>query len=167
MIKPLFQNVIVAINGSGPSIQAAMYGILFAKQYRTRLKFVYVVDSATIRRLTLSNFFVADEAASYGKSLREDGQKYINYVMDLAKSKGVKSEGEVRDGSVWLEIINAADDMKADLIILGGGTERSDFSGAEKTHTVFSQTYKDIICHANCSVMVVNRQRVEQLFRLD
>lgn len=167
MIKPLFQNVVVAVNGSDSSIKAAMYAIMMARLYRSNIKFVYVVDTATIRRLTLSHFLVSEESASYEKNLTSDGQKYIDYVLNLAKSKGIKAQGEVRTGSIWLEIVNCADDFKADVIIMGGGTGRTVSSmGAQENHLMYSQTYKDVISHANCSVLVINKQNIEQLFKI-
>ena len=54
MTKPLFSNILVAVSGSDASIHAAKYAIIMAKQYRCRLSAVYVVDTATIRQLTLS-----------------------------------------------------------------------------------------------------------------
>ena len=62
MIKPLFQNVLVLVNGSESSIHAVQYGILMSKLYHCNLKAVYVVDTATLKQLTLSKFFVADES---------------------------------------------------------------------------------------------------------
>ena len=49
MLKPLVHNVLVSINGSESSSRAAMYGILMAKQQHLNLKFVYVVDTATLK----------------------------------------------------------------------------------------------------------------------
>ena len=73
MIKPIFQKVLILINGSESSIHAAQYGILMAKLYRCTLKAVYVVDTATLKQLTLSKFFVAEESSEYEESLTADG----------------------------------------------------------------------------------------------
>ena len=54
MIKPLFQNIVILISGSEASIHAAQYGILLSKLYRCNLKAVYVVDTASLKQLTLS-----------------------------------------------------------------------------------------------------------------
>ncbi|MBR5867770.1 MAG: universal stress protein, partial [Spirochaetaceae bacterium] len=118
MIKPLFQNVVILINGSEASIHAAQYGILLSKLYHCNLKAVYVVDSASLKQLTMQKFFVADESRMYEDSLRADGNRYLDYVADLGKSKGVKIETELRTGAVWSEVIMAADEMKAGLILV-------------------------------------------------
>ena len=61
MIKPLIQKVVVAINGSEQSLHAAMYAILMAKQYKCSLKAVYVVDTAALKFLSMSRFFLKNE----------------------------------------------------------------------------------------------------------
>ena len=118
MLKPLVHNVLVSINGSESSSRAAMYGILMAKQHHLNLKFVYVVDTATLKRLTISHFLLEEENVSFAQNLRADGQKYLDYVMMLAKKKGVKAQAELLEGSVWGEVISAADKFKAELILM-------------------------------------------------
>ena len=120
MIRPLYRNVLILINGSESSIQAAKYGILMSKLYRCNLKALYVVDTATLKQLMLNKFFVAEESKEYEASLTLDGKKYLQYVEDLAKSKGVKIETEIKNGSVWSETVSMAESMEADLILLGG-----------------------------------------------
>ena len=162
MIKPLFQNIVVAVNGSEQSIHAAMYAILMAKLYKSRVKVLYVVDTATLRKLTLSKFFVSDESASYEKSLSEDGHRYLSYVEELAKSKGIAIETELRKGAVWSEIITAADDFKAGLILVGGKPHTESKLQRDAT----SMANSEIIGSAHCSVLVVREPKIEQLFKL-
>lgn len=61
MIKPFFQKVLVAYNGSKSSLHAVMYAILMAKAYKCRVKVVYVVDTDTIKKLTLTKFLMKEE----------------------------------------------------------------------------------------------------------
>lgn len=167
MIKPLVKNVLVAVNGSQSSIHAAMYGIILAKQYHFNLKFVYVVDTATLRRLTISKFLVQEESADFKSHLHADGEKYLNYVTDLAKKKGVKAQSELREGSVWVEVVKAADTFEAKLILLGGHPSRYSVTGKiQDDATVFSRANKDIILNANCSSLVVYEPKIEELYRM-
>lgn len=159
MIKPLFNNILVVINGSEASIQAAQYGILMARLYRCDMKAIYVVDTATLKELTISKFFVSEESSEYEKSLTEDGKRYLNYVENLAKAKGIKIETELRKGSVWSEVIAYADDSKTDLILLG---EHKHIQSKD----VISSIYREIISHANCSVLVVKEKGIEKLYKM-
>ena len=165
MIKPLFQNIIIVINGSEASIHAAQYGILLAKLYRCNLKAVYVVDTASLKQLTLGKFFVAEESSMYEESLQIDGQRYLDYVAELGKAKGVKIETELRKGAVWSEVIMAADEMKAGLILLGTYKSESDSVSVQK-YDVISSSNKEILLNAHCSVLVVKEKMIEQLYKL-
>ncbi|AEE17117.1 universal stress protein [Treponema brennaborense] len=165
MIKPLFQNVIIVINGSEASIHAAQYGILMAKLYRCNLKAVYVVDTATIKQLTLGKFFVQDEGRMYEDNLRSDGNRYLEYIANLGKAKGVRIETELRTGAVWSEVIMAADEMKANLILLGGYKSDMNSAPIEKHDAVSSSNFA-IITNAHCSVLVVREKMIEQLYKL-
>ena len=164
MIKPLFQNVVILINGSEASIHAAQYGILLSKLYHCNLKAVYVVDSASLKQLTMQKFFVADESRMYEDSLRADGNRYLDYVADLGKSKGVKIETELRTGAVWSEVIMAADKMKAGLILVGG--YKTEMNSNVEIHDAVSSASRDIIMNAHCSVLVVREKMIEQLYKL-
>ena len=134
MIKPLFQKIVVAINGSDQSLHAAMYAILLAKQYKCSLKAVYVVDTAALKFLSMSKFFLKTESQKYEENLLDDGKKYLEQIVTFAKIKGVKVETELRKGSPWSEILHAADDFDADLIFLciSGRKRKTLFCLAEK-----------------------------------
>jgi len=99
---------------------AAKYAIVLAKLYRCRLSAAYVVDTATIKQLTLSKIFIQEESQEYERSLQTNGERYLAFVEELARAKGVKIERELRRGAVYTEILAVAEEKKADLIILGG-----------------------------------------------
>ena len=80
MLKPLFSNIVVAVSGSDASILAAKYAIVMAKAYRCRISAVYVVDTATIRQLTLSKIFIQEESQDYEKGLHANGERYLSFV---------------------------------------------------------------------------------------
>lgn len=159
MIKPLFNNILVVLNGSEASIQAAQYGILMARLYRCDMKAIYVVDTATLKELTISKFFVNEESLDYENSLTEDGKRYLQHVENLAKAKGIKIETELRKGSVWSEVVTYAEDSKVDLILLG------EHQHNESKDSITS-TYKEIISHANCSVLIVRKKDIEKLYKM-
>ena len=160
MIKPIFQKVLVLINGSQASIHAAQYGMLMAKLYHCALKAVYVVDVATLKQLTLSKFFVAEESSEYESSLTADGNRYLSYVASLANAKGIKIQTELQRGGIWAETVKAADEFGANLILLGG-IEKG--SGSDD---MLRGSYRHIMENATCSVLCVNEKQIEQLYKL-
>ncbi|MBQ0166569.1 MAG: universal stress protein [Treponema sp.] len=161
MIKPLMQKVLIVVSSADSSIHAAKYGILLSKLYHSTLKAVYVVDTATLRQLTLNKFFVADESREYEESLERDGERYLEYVQELGEQKGVKIETQLLRGSVWSEVVKAANVMGADLILLGGIENRGD-----DRRDVLSTAYREILTNANCSVLMVREEMIDQMFRL-
>ncbi len=163
MIKPLFQKVLVAYNGSESSLHAVMYALIMAKQFKCQVKIVFVVDTVTIKQLTISKFVVKDEGEELQNHLLGDGERNLRYASELAKSKEIKIETELRKGAVWSEIITAADEFKADVILLGGSTSEAIFSNKKD---VVSAQNSEIIGSAHCSVMMVRQNQIEQLFKL-
>ncbi len=161
MIKPLFQNVLVMVNGTDASINAVRYAVLMAKLYRCRVCAVYVVDTATIKQLTLNRIFIEEESREYEESLEDNGRRYLAYVDELGKAKGVKIETELRRGAIWSEILTAADERKTDVILLGGNE-----GDASDEKEIMSSSYRSIMLNARCSVLIVKERMIEQLYKL-
>jgi nucleotide-binding universal stress UspA family protein len=159
MIKPLISNIVVVITGSDASILAAKYAIVMAKTYRCKMTAVYVVDTATIRQLTLSKIFIQEESQEYEKSLTSNGERYLSFVEELARAKGVKIDRELRQGAVYTEILTVADDRKADLIILGG------WEKDRSTKDIISQAHREIMVNAKCSVLLVKEPGIDQIYK--
>ena len=164
MLKPLFQKVLVAYNGSKSSLHAVLYAILMAKLYRCSVKVVCVVDVSSIKQLTISKFMVSEEAELLSANLESDGKKKLDYVTEIAKTKSVKIETQLCYGSGWSEIIKAADDYKADVILLGGTDDNLDTHYSVRN--VISRQDSEIIGSAHCSVLVIREPYIEQKFKL-
>ena len=159
MIKPFLTNILVAINGSDASILAAKYAIVMAKSYHCRLSAVYVVDTATIRQLAISKIFIQEESQEYEKNLQNDGHKYLSFVEELAAAKGIQIEKEIRSGSVFNQILAAADEKKADLIILGG------WEKDRGPRDVIYGTYREIMVNAKCSVLLAKEPAIDHVYK--
>jgi len=158
-MKPLISHLITAVTGTDASILAAKYAIILAKQYHCKLTAVYVVDTATIRQLTLSKIFIQEEAAEYEKSLETNGHRYLTFVDELAHAKGVKVEKIIRKGAIFTEILHVADDKKADMILLGGWEKDT------KTRDIIGHSHREIMANAKCSVMLVKEPSIDQIYK--
>ena len=166
MIKPLIQKIVVAVNGSEQSIHAAMYGILLSKQYKCDLKAIYVVDTSTLKQLTMSRIFLEEESRNYEKRLEDDGKRYLSYLEKLAKEKDVKIMTELKKGAIWSELIKSAEDFGANLILLGGKEHSGDTAKNSLRHDKISATNSEIIGSASCNVLVVREPNIEKLFKI-
>jgi nucleotide-binding universal stress UspA family protein len=158
-MKPLISNIIAVITGSDASILAAKYAIVLSKLNKCRLTALYVVDTATIRQLTLSKIFIQEESQEYERSLESNGERYLSFVEELARTKGVKVEREIRKGAVYTEVLAAADEKKADLIVLGG------WEKDRSARDIISHAHREIMVNAKCSVLLVKEPSIDQIFK--
>jgi nucleotide-binding universal stress UspA family protein len=158
-MKPLINNIVIAVTGTDASVLAAKYAIVMAKQYNCKLTAVYVVDTATIKMLTLSKIFIQEEGAEYEKNLENNGERYLAYVEELARAKGVKAERVIRKGAIFTEILKAADEKKAELILLGGWEKDT------KTRDIIGHSHREIMANAKCSVMLVKEPNIDQIYK--
>ncbi|MCR5400860.1 MAG: universal stress protein [Treponema sp.] len=170
MGKSIVKKVLVCINGTSESIKAAMYTILFAKQIGCSVKALYVVDTATIKFLLNSRFLATDEKVLYEKKFNQDGKHYLEYVESLARTKGIKIESQMREGSVCYEIIEEAESWGADMIIVGGKKKQplskqlSD--NPRGSIKAWSTIGNQLMAYASCPVLVVNREGIEETFKV-
>ena len=163
MGKSFFKKIIVAINGRQSSLNAAMYAIMMAKTYHISLKFVYVVDTATIKYLAMNSLIMSDSKYSLEDKLRSDGENYLNYAVMLASKKGLTVDKELRSGGVYTEILKAAEEYQADLIILGGNG--NDERSAVKNN-VLNHHQNEVLSSSKCPVMIVQKPDIEKLFNI-
>ncbi len=161
MIKPLFKNIMVVINGSDSSINALKYAILMAKLYRCKVYAIYVVDTATIKQLTLSRFFVEEEGREYEKSLDENGHRYLKYADEIAHAKGVKIEQVFRRGVIWSEVVSAAEEFNVDTILIGAYEK-----GVIDQKDLLSSSARAILLNARCSVLLVKEKMIDKLYKI-
>ena len=158
-MKPLISNIITGITGSDASVSAGKYAIVMAKMYHCQLSMVYVVDTATIKQLMLHKIFIPEESIEYEKSLEANGERYLSFMEELARSKGVKIKKEIRRGAVYTEIVAAAEEQKADLIVMGG---RDKDRGARD---IIGHAHHEIMINAKCSVLVVKDPNIDLIFK--
>jgi nucleotide-binding universal stress UspA family protein len=158
-MKGPFGKLLVLINGSEASVSAAKYAVALARAYRSELVAVYVVDTASLRQLVLSRIFVPDESAEYEERLEESGVRLLNYAKDIAKSAGFPMETKMLKGAIAGEVIKAADECKADCILLGGWDRGSTL------RDVLMDSYREIMRSASCPVLVVRGAKAEEACR--
>jgi len=158
-MKHLINDIVVAITGTEASILAAKYAIIMTKFYNCKLHAVYVVDTATIKMLTLSKIFIQEEGAEYEKNLENNGNRYLTFIEELAKEKDVKIERILRKGAIYTEILKVADEKNADLILLGGWEKDT------KTSDIIGHSHREIMANSKCSVILVKEPNIDQIYK--
>jgi len=158
-VNPVMSHIVVAVSGSEASIGAAKYAVVLARQFKSRLTAVYVIDTATIRQLAMNRIFVPEESAEYERSLTDNGKRYLHFAQELAQAKGVPLETDLRRGAVHTEIMACADERKADTILLGG------WERGRPERDILSMSHREIIFNAHCSVLIVKEPFIEQIYK--
>ena len=161
MAKSFFKKIVVAVNGKQSSIQTAMYAVMMSKIYNIEIRFVFVIDTATIKFLSINKLIISDDLE---ERLEADGKRYLEYVEMLSVSKGVKCEKDLRKGGVFSEVLKSAQDFGADLILLGGNLREVNKTGIK--HSSLSTAETGILSNANCPVMIVQKPNIEAEFKI-
>jgi len=153
------EKIMIFVEGSQESILAAQYAVCMAKWLDCTLVAAYVVDIKTLEELTKAKIFIKMEEMDYEKSLEEDGIRYLNYVKNLAESKGVFIDTEILKGEIHTEIIRKIEQDDIDLLIMGELEEpesRRDFYYNEGERT---------FRHSPCPVIVVkSRDEIKWMY---
>jgi nucleotide-binding universal stress UspA family protein len=153
-IKKIFSKILVAIDGSQPSIDAADYAIEMAKKNNnSQLIALTVLDTSTPRRLS-SSFITAP---TYGlKELEEErkrAQKWLESISNKVQEieKNIQYKAEIIEGSISVEgtIVDYAENENIDLIVIGT-RGRSGFK-----RMLLGSVASKVVTYATCPVLVI------------
>jgi nucleotide-binding universal stress UspA family protein len=112
-----FSKILVAIDGSPNSMEAADYGISMAKKDKSELVIINVVHTP-LQALT---FYGESSFKDFIKKSKSDAEEWFGKIRKNASEKGVQVKTEVIEEiqSIPVAIVNYAQNKKVDLIILG------------------------------------------------
>jgi nucleotide-binding universal stress UspA family protein len=151
--------ILVYVDGSDTCIAAAQYAIFLAKSLSRPLIAMYVVDTKVLGDLIKARIFVKEEALDYEYDLQEDGKRYLSYVEQLARAKGVACHTEIVAGEANVEVLKKAEQHDAELLVLSELERR-----LSRRETRLDEKER-ILRQANCTVVVVkDEERVAGLY---
>jgi len=113
----MFKRIMVATGGSPWSERAVEYALNLAKELAAQLLVVHVVTSPT---------FISELLASvpFDRELEKKGKEILEEAAVLAREKGVECKTLLKKGSVAENIVMAAAEEGADLLVLGSRGEK-------------------------------------------
>ncbi len=138
------RKILVPTDGSDYSLHAAEYGIILAKQHNAQITVVYVLDEVVIDRFTH-----VTEREDIEKELKEDGLRYVNFVLGLAEKSGIKANSLIVKGRPFEQIVHLANGLNMDLIVMGTYGRR----GADRI--LIGSVAERVIEYAHCPVLVI------------
>jgi nucleotide-binding universal stress UspA family protein len=138
------KKILVPTDGSDHSTRAAEYAISIAKTHDAQIMVVYVVDEVVIDK-----FSKGAERENVERELKNDGQRYANYILNLAEKAGVKATSITTKGRPFEQITGFAKGLEMDLIVMGTYGHR----GAERI--LLGSVAERVIEYSPCPVLVV------------
>lgn len=147
------RKILVAVDGSKPSLDASEQAISLAAKYEADLIAVHVV-SPGVRYDYLEDVITPGLPASLKEVIvlaMENGQKYLDEVKQKASESKLEVQTEVLIGatSVVKEIVEYAAEHKIDLIVIG----TRGISGIKRM--LLGSTASGVLSYAHCPVLIV------------
>jgi nucleotide-binding universal stress UspA family protein len=143
----LFSKILVGLDGSDYSLKALGFALDLAKKYQSQLVLVHVV----MRQIYAINPPEAGVLAGTAivRELEADGKAILVKGEETAKAQGIPVETRLRQGVPAEELLRAASDEKADLIVLGS-------RGLSQVKAFFLGSVSDKVSHhAKCPTLIV------------
>src|SRR5918911_774666 len=140
--KIMFYKILVAIDGSDPSMDAADYAISISKEYNAELYSLYVIRADV-------DLFGVHPNPEYTATMKNEGEKYLDKVKLKADEKNIQTRTEIIASiNIAGGIVDYAQQKNIDLIVIGARGS----SGFEKL--LVGSVAANTITYAHCPVMV-------------
>ena len=136
----MFDRIVLAVDGSGPSDRAEGVAAETAKKFRSDVTVVHVLEHELA--------WIGDLAIE----TPEEASQLSDEVVRRLKDRGLTARGEVRHAPVALvarEVLDVAKEADADLIVMGT-RGRTDWKGL-----LLGSVAHKVLQHAACPVLLV------------
>jgi nucleotide-binding universal stress UspA family protein len=109
----MYETILVATDGSERARKAAEYAVDLAARYDATVHAIFVVDTHLLDEPALSTAELSVDR------IEDAGRGFLVEVEDLAEERGVPFERRSAHGIPKYEILDYADDIGADVIVMG------------------------------------------------
>jgi nucleotide-binding universal stress UspA family protein len=146
-VEPLFREILVPIDGSEPSLEAVQMALrIVALCPACKMTVLYVIDKLVLNELVR---FSKRSEKEVEAELEEQGRRYLDLASKDAQRQGVAAQCQTRKGDPFEEIVAAAHNMRADLIIMGHTGRRG------TTRVLIGSVTQRVLDYAPCPVLVM------------
>jgi universal stress protein A len=146
------KKILVPIDFSKASQKALRYAIPFAAQFEASITLVHVMDHPVEPSFMPLAFDL--ERVRLLQTVREKAQKKLKELYpSLVGASGIKVRTIVLEGKAYQEIVNTAEKLHSDLIIMA----THGFTGLK--HAVLGSTTERVVRHATCPVLTVRDRK--------
>jgi nucleotide-binding universal stress UspA family protein len=144
----LIRKILVAVDGSDPSLKASAYAIDLAKKNNAELIVLFIVSPIPYSQFESANIGRMEEIEKIEK---ERAQNEVDKVKQMAVENKVSVKTDVRINyrSVLKEIVEYAEKRKVDMIIVGSRGR----TGFKKL--LLGSVASGVVKYSHCPVLVV------------
>ena len=146
VIKTRYSKILVAIDGSKESMNAARYAIGLAKKDRAR-----VIALTAMRLPSLYGWYPTESPYTWQKKYAKERKKWFEKIERLAKDNNVKIQTEIVESTMSAQgtIVKYAEEQKMEVVVVG----TRGMSGFAKQ--LLGSTALGVVTYAHCTVIVV------------
>jgi len=141
----LFQRILIPVDGSQLSLQAAKQGVYIARKLESKVVFLHVIDVRTIQTSSLAGM----DPAVLKTRLRNVAERYLNEAGKLAEEENIKFENQIREGLPAEDILKEIEEKGIDLVIMSS----KGMSGAHRV--IIGSTAEEVVRWSRCPVLIV------------
>lgn len=110
----MFRKILVAMDGSKPADRAFETALGEARVWKAEIHVVYVVESGLFSSLPMDNTLEIIYSV-----LQKEGEDVLEAARKEADAAGVPFTAHLQQGHAGSQIVSLAEDLGADLIVLG------------------------------------------------
>jgi len=146
-VEPLFRHILVPIDGSEPSLGAVQMALRIVELCPDcKITVLYVIDKLVLNELVRFSKRSEEEVEA---ELAEQGRRYLALAHKDAERNGVVAQCQSRRGDPFEEVIAAAKDLRADLIVMGHTGRRG------TSRVLIGSVTQRVLDYAPCPVLVM------------
>ena len=149
MAEPPINHILVLVDGTEASYNAAAAAIELARSLGARLTAMAVVDTDTLGQLLSVKILVDAEMGEFEKELEESSRRQLAEVRERALRRKVVVEEVLLTGNSEVIVPREVQERGVDLIAIGG------FQSSKVTRDLLARQRQQIIDRAVCPVLVV------------
>jgi len=144
MSLPKYSNILVPTDGSEYSFYAAKHAVYLAKECGAKLYALNVVNAPLA-------FHAGIHYAESKAEMEKAGEEAVHKIKSLCGENGVECEGMIVEGQPTEAIVEVADKIEADCIVIGS-------IGMSALERVLIGSVSDgVLKHAKCPVLMVRK----------
>jgi nucleotide-binding universal stress UspA family protein len=149
MATQLFSKLLIPTDGTAKSVKAGRLAFRIARAQDSCVVILFVLDPHVRDKRSQTSDL---SPAQVGEAMLAEGKSYLAHLEEAAAEQNLTVRRELREGTAYQEIIACAEEMGADLIVMGHSEQRG------PRRTMRGSVTEKVIRFASCPVLVVSER---------